>query len=242
MSTEVDVWRACIGCGWYAEINFYNPDLIYCEDCGQKLGETDQPVESDLAALEVDEIVHADTGETLATVEWNDDRVEIHEGGPSSKPDSPVDEQERIHRETYGDRTITADRIPHDRELLRGTDSETVRVQVHDDDQDAMVELTRRQLKELSRVVGNRPRRPPRRDLLEIIETHMEIVDFGDHLSISLPHTLFKVRHHDFCEGEPWAVNERDEDVRMELEAALTRNTALVALLDRLGLLWNVDE
>ncbi|ADB63640.1 hypothetical protein Htur_4894 (plasmid) [Haloterrigena turkmenica DSM 5511] len=29
--------------------------------------------------LKGNEIVHADTGETLAMVEWNDDRVEIHE-------------------------------------------------------------------------------------------------------------------------------------------------------------------
>ncbi|WP_264183152.1 hypothetical protein [Haloterrigena turkmenica] len=41
----------------------------------------------------------------------------------------------------------------------------------------------------------------------------MEIIDFGDHLSISVPHSRFEVTHHDFREGEPWVVNECDEDV-----------------------------
>lgn len=73
------IWRACVECGWYAEMNFYNPDAVYCEDCGRQLGETDQSVEFDLVALEGSEII-SESGETLATVEWYDDRIKIHEG------------------------------------------------------------------------------------------------------------------------------------------------------------------
>jgi len=75
-----DRWRTCADCGWYATIRFYTPDAVYCEDCNTKLGETDEPVTQDLVALEGDEIV-AENGETLATVEWDDDRIEVHEAG-----------------------------------------------------------------------------------------------------------------------------------------------------------------
>lgn len=79
MPSSETVWRACAECGWYAEINFYNPDAVYCEGCNQQLGETDRPVESGRAALVDGEIIDAETEETLAIVEWFDDRLEIHE-------------------------------------------------------------------------------------------------------------------------------------------------------------------
>jgi len=76
-----EIWRACANCGWYAELNFYNPDSIYCEGCDRKVGETDQPVESGRAALRNGKIIDAETDSTLATVEWFDDQLEIHESG-----------------------------------------------------------------------------------------------------------------------------------------------------------------
>ncbi|ADB63957.1 hypothetical protein Htur_5070 (plasmid) [Haloterrigena turkmenica DSM 5511] len=74
-----DVWRACDECGWRSTLHFYAPDAVYCEGCDRQLGETDRPVEQDLVALEGSEIV-AEDGETVATVEWFDDRIRVHEG------------------------------------------------------------------------------------------------------------------------------------------------------------------
>lgn len=79
MPSNEPVWRTCADCGWYATLRFYSPEMVYCEDCNQQLGETDRPVKQDLVALESDEIV-SENGETLATVEWFDDVVETHTG------------------------------------------------------------------------------------------------------------------------------------------------------------------
>lgn len=74
-------WWACVECGWRARMAFYAPSTVYCEGCGRKLGETDQSVESDFAALAGDVVIDADSGETLAEVEYIQGRVKIHIGG-----------------------------------------------------------------------------------------------------------------------------------------------------------------
>lgn len=75
-----ETWRACEACGWRARMAFYNPSTVYCEGCGTKIGKTDQPVESDLAALDGDVIIHAESGRELASVRWDERRVRFHTG------------------------------------------------------------------------------------------------------------------------------------------------------------------
>ena len=79
------VWRACIECGFRSQFAFYTPSSVYCEGCDTKVGETDRAVEADLVALKGDTIVDTKTDETLATVEWHDDQLEIHEGDPDGQ-------------------------------------------------------------------------------------------------------------------------------------------------------------
>lgn len=68
-------YRRCTECGRYNHFQFYNPGTIYCGNCGRKVGTTDKHVYDDMAALKDDTVVHVDSGETLATVEWDEEKV-----------------------------------------------------------------------------------------------------------------------------------------------------------------------
>lgn len=82
MNLEKDkLWVKCQACDWGTEIQFYNPDSVYCEGCDTKIGETDYPVESDLASLVGDEVVHPETGRTLAIVEYDESLTDIRRNG-----------------------------------------------------------------------------------------------------------------------------------------------------------------
>lgn len=159
----------------------------------------------------------------------------------SSEPDTPTEtDTDRLYHQTEGDRTITAEAVPHDLVNLRGSSFETIRLQVTEGDEEGTIELTRRQLADLSRAVGNQPRRPPRRDYPRTLESHFEVADFGDSMYVDTPYARFHIWHCDVLEGQPWLLEEVDADVRMTLETAPTRNAAVVALFARLGMLWNV--
>lgn len=72
-----DLWLKCRDCDWGTDSRFYNPDSVYCEGCNTKIGETDHSVESDMAALVGDEVVHAETGRTLAMVEFDESLTDV---------------------------------------------------------------------------------------------------------------------------------------------------------------------
>ena len=146
-----------------------------------------------------------------------------------------TDETEQVYQNERFGRTITAER----RFVDRGLD--TLAVHVEDDDQDATVELTLEELADLSRGVGNSPRRPPRRDLMGTIEGHYEIIDHGDLVTVDTPTARFKISRSVAESTCPWIVTEHDEGHSWKVTDGLTRNAALVDLLERLGLVWNDD-
>lgn len=70
-------WYGCEECGsLHGLFSFYNPNSVYCENCGTQVGETNQDVEETLVAFVKGNIVNAETGEELASVEFYDDKVE----------------------------------------------------------------------------------------------------------------------------------------------------------------------
>lgn len=103
------------------------------------------------------------------------------------------------------------------------------------------VELTLDELAVLSRGVGNRPRRPPRRDLSSTIEDHYEIIDHGDFVTVDTPYGRFKVAHRE-GRDPPWIVTDHDAGHSWAIGKGLARNVALAELLERLGLLWGIDD
>lgn len=145
------------------------------------------------------------------------------------------DRTEQVYQNERFGRTITAERTYRD----RGHDPITVHVE--DDEQDVSVEFRLEELADLSRGVGNVPRRPPRRELMGTIEGHYEVIDQGDLVSVGTPTAQFRVSHREYNDP-PWVVAEHDADVRMVRDAAPTRDEALLALLERLGLVGDHDD
>ncbi len=81
---ETARWIRCLDCGEFNRFEFHNPESVYCE-CGAKVGETTMPVESEMAALRHDTVVHADSGRTLADVDWLTERVEFHDSDDADR-------------------------------------------------------------------------------------------------------------------------------------------------------------
>ena len=140
------------------------------------------------------------------------------------------------YREEHLGRTVTA-------HIDEQEDSEspcaTVQIAVTDDDTEEEIELTRHELRELNRAVGLEERRPPKRNVTGTIENHLEIMDFGDHLSVSTPPARFRISHADYLETSVWRISEHDEGHSWEIDTAQTRRAATIKLLERLGVLWD---
>lgn len=69
-------FRKCSKCGYDGRYAFYNPDSIYCEGCNRLVGETSTPVEDGMAALSGNAVIHANSSEVLATVNWFEGKTE----------------------------------------------------------------------------------------------------------------------------------------------------------------------
>jgi hypothetical protein len=140
------------------------------------------------------------------------------------------------YREEHLGRTVTA----HiDEQDDSGSPCATVQIAVTDNETEEEIELTRHELRELNRAVGMEERRPPKRDIVGTVENHLEIMDFGDFLSVNTPPARFRISHTDYRDVPMWRITEHDEGHSWEIDTAQTRRAATIELLERLGVLWD---
>lgn len=69
-------WVKCLSCDRFPRFTFYTATMIYCENCGTQVGQTEQPVHSDTAALSDGVVIDADSGEVLSHIHWFPDETE----------------------------------------------------------------------------------------------------------------------------------------------------------------------
>jgi hypothetical protein len=75
-------WVWCSDCGHRSGLEFHNPNKIHCTECGRVVGESEEDVGSEFAALRTyyQVVVDTESGECLSGVEWEVDKVEVHDG------------------------------------------------------------------------------------------------------------------------------------------------------------------
>lgn len=78
---EESVWVWCAECGPRARFKFQNPNKVRCSQCGQIVGETTEEVLSKTVALKTRYRIAVDveTGNVVAGVEWDTNRVEVED-------------------------------------------------------------------------------------------------------------------------------------------------------------------
>lgn len=77
-------WVWCSKCGHNSRAEISLPESIHCSDCGRLLGRLETPTPRAWGATfdsRHEHVLDTETDETLSAVEWDTERVTIHDGG-----------------------------------------------------------------------------------------------------------------------------------------------------------------